>query len=208
MSSHKIYSPSASSAPTAASDDGVASAVAALMAEVAADSVAFAPSEPAVAAVPSVIAAPTRPLNPFPAAVSALSAGSSLVPVAAPAQAINKRTHTRYLVRWRVAVVYEGGEGKRTFHGRVNDISLGGLSIHCDYNIFHEGKVIVLLALPPLNAGAKEKILEINSRMNYTILSQKMFRIGLEFLDFRSGDKRLLEERLEISNAAGMAYLE
>lgn len=121
---------------------------------------------------------------------------------------IESRLHKRYLVKWRIAIVYEGGTGKKTFHGRVNEISLGGLSIHCDHNVFHDGKVILLLALPPLNAGAREKILEITCRMNYTILSQKLFRIGLEFVEFRQGDRKLLEERLEISNAGGIAYSE
>ena len=120
----------------------------------------------------------------------------------------NRRMHKRYLVKWRMAIVYEGGSGKKTFHGRVNEISLSGLSIHCDYNIFYEGKVILLLILPPLNAGARPKTLEIGCRMNYTILSQQLFRIGLEFLDFHSGDKKLLEDRLNISNAGGMAYMD
>jgi hypothetical protein len=44
--------------------------------------------------------------------------------------------------------------------------------------------------------------------MNYTILSQKLFRIGLEFVEFRQGDRKLLEERLEISNAGGIGYSE
>lgn len=121
---------------------------------------------------------------------------------------VNNRSDRRYLVKWRIAIVYEGGTGKKTFHGRVNEISMGGLSIHCDHNVFYEGKVILLLALPPLNAGAREKILEITCRMNYTILSQQLFRIGLEFVQFREGDKRLLEERLEISNAGGISYID
>ncbi|MBC3875896.1 PilZ domain-containing protein [Undibacterium flavidum] len=121
---------------------------------------------------------------------------------------VEHRRHKRYLVKWRIAIVYEGGNGKKTFHGRVNEISMGGLSIHCDHNVFHDGKVILLLALPPLFAGGREKILEITCRMNYTILSKTLFRIGLEFVEFRSGDKKLLEERLEISNAGGIAYSE
>lgn len=120
----------------------------------------------------------------------------------------NRRLHRRYLVKWRMAIVYEGGSGKKTFHGRVNEISLSGLSIHCDYNIFYEGKVILLLILPPLNAGTRPKTLEISCRMNYTILSQQLFRIGLEFLEFQGNDKKLLEDRLNISNAGGMAYMD
>jgi hypothetical protein len=116
------------------------------------------------------------------------------------------RSHRRYLVKWKIAIVYEGGSGKRTYYGRVNDISLGGLSIHCDHNIFYEDKVILLLMMPPLTPNAKPKILEITCRMIYTILSRQEFRIGLEFLDFRKGEKKMLSERLEISNAGGMAY--
>ena len=138
------------------------------------------------------------------------SAPSNVAPISISTRLprANNRIYKRYLVKWRMAIVYEGGMGKKTFHGRVNEISLGGLSIHCDHNVFYEGKVILLLALPPLNAGTKEKILEISCRMNYTILSQKLFRIGLEFVDFRTGDKKLLEERLEISNAGGISYSE
>lgn len=116
------------------------------------------------------------------------------------------RSHRRYLVKWKIAIVYEGGTGKRTYHGRINDISLGGLSIHCDHNIFYEDKVILLLMMPPLTPNAKPTILEINCRMIYTILSRQSFRIGLEFLDFRKGERKMLSERLEISNAGGMAY--
>jgi hypothetical protein len=116
------------------------------------------------------------------------------------------RSHRRYLVKWKIAIVYEGGSGKRTYYGRINDISLGGLSVHCDHNIFYEDKVILLLMMPPLTVGAKPKILEIGCRMIYTILSQQEFRIGLEFLNFRKGEKSLLSERLEISNAGGSAY--
>lgn len=130
------------------------------------------------------------------------------IPISTKLPRVESRSHKRYLVKWRIAIVYEGGTGKKTFHGRVNEISMGGLSIHCDHNVFYEGKVILLLALPPLNAGSREKILEITCRMNYTILSQKLFRIGLEFVHFREGDRRLLEERLEISNAGGVSYID
>lgn len=137
------------------------------------------------------------------------AAGANLTkPVFAKSVFPNRRLYKRYLVKWRMAIVYEGGAGKKTFHGRVNEISMNGLSIHCDYNIFYEGKVILLLVLPPLNAGARAKTLEISCRMNYTILSQQLFRIGLEFLEFQGNDKKLLEDRLNISNAGGMAYMD
>jgi c-di-GMP-binding flagellar brake protein YcgR len=110
------------------------------------------------------------------------------------------RTYERRLVNWRMAIVYECAKGKNTFHGRARDISLGGVSIYCDNNIFFDGAVSLLLALPPLNAGQKERILEIHSKMVYNVVTKHGFRVGLQFLKFKSGEKKLLEERINFQS--------
>jgi len=110
------------------------------------------------------------------------------------------REYPRYLVRWRIAIVYEGSCGGKTFYGRANDICMGGMSVLCDHNIFFENEVTLLLALPPLSPREKEKILEISSRMVYTVLSNQSFRVGLKFLSFKEGEKKLLENRLKLQN--------
>lgn len=106
------------------------------------------------------------------------------------------RAHERMLVNWRIAIVYEGGKVKSTFYGRAHDLSLGGVSIYCDHNIFFQQAVILLLALPPLNVGQRERILEIHCKMVYTVLARRGFRVGLKFISFKPGEKKLLKERI------------
>lgn len=110
------------------------------------------------------------------------------------------RTHERLLVNWRMAIVYEGGKGRKTYFGRAHDLSMGGVSIYTDHNIFFEESVILLLAVPPIIMGHKERILEIHSQMVYTVLTRRGFRVGLKFLGFRPGEKKLLEDRVNIRN--------
>ncbi|PXX45012.1 PilZ domain-containing protein [Undibacterium pigrum] len=112
------------------------------------------------------------------------------------------RSHTRYLVKWEIALIHQGLDQQNSYYGRVNDISENGLSMFCDYNVFFNGRVKLIMSLPPLHIGAPVQKIEVESRMVYTILSQYAFRIGLEFLNFRDGEKKILMDRLESSNAA------
>lgn len=121
----------------------------------------------------------------------------TLKPDEPPESHASMRQKDRYLARWRMAIVFENDEGEETFYGKVNDVSMGGISIYCNHNIFHKGTVALFLMIPPLNAKQTKKILEIKSRMVYTILSNNAFRIGLQFLRFKPGDEEFLENRLK-----------
>ncbi|MFZ6641025.1 PilZ domain-containing protein [Undibacterium sp. TC4M20W] len=112
------------------------------------------------------------------------------------------RSHTRYLVKWQVTLTHEQAGEKLSYYGKVNDISENGLSMFCDYNVFFSGKVKLVMTLPPLNVGMQAQKIEVESKMVYIILSQFSFRIGLEFLNFHAGEKKILMDRLESSNAA------
>ena len=114
-----------------------------------------------------------------------------------------QRKHPRYRVHWRVAIVH-GKEGKHEiFHGRTHDLSISGASVYSDHNIFVEEPVSVLLAMPPLTAESREKIVEIRCRMVYTVLasSHHQFRIGLHFLHFKGEGRNLLLENLSQRSA-------
>ena len=76
---------------------------------------------------------------------------------------------------------------------------MGGLSIVVDYNIFQEGEVAVVLALPPAHAGAPRKVVTATAEMTYAIFSSKLdaYKIGLAFRMFRGDGKRLLEAALQ-----------
>ncbi|MFZ6760950.1 PilZ domain-containing protein [Undibacterium sp. Ji50W] len=114
------------------------------------------------------------------------------------------RSHNRYLVKWQIALIHEFSGEKLTYHGKINDISEDGLSMFCDYNVFFNGRVKLIMTMPPLNTGLQAQKIEVESKMVYTILSQFSFRIGLEFLNFRDGEKKILMDRLQSSNAALM----
>jgi hypothetical protein len=55
-------------------------------------------------------------------------------------------------------------------------------------------EVVLLLAIPPLHAGQKETIVEIQCSMVYTVLDneQSRFRIGLHFLHFKGDGKKII----------------
>jgi hypothetical protein len=80
------------------------------------------------------------------------------------------------------------------FHGKTCDIGMSGLSIVVDYNVFQEGEVAVVLALPPAYAGAPRKVVTVTAEMSYAIYSSKLdaFKIGLAFRKFRGNGKLLL----------------
>lgn len=108
------------------------------------------------------------------------------------------RKHIRYRVHWPVAVVHERDGRSEIFHGRTHDLSVNGASIYADHNIFTEEPVTVLLAMPPLSADQREIILEIHSRMAYTVLAANhhQFRIGLHFVRFKENGRTLLANNL------------
>jgi hypothetical protein len=84
------------------------------------------------------------------------------------------------------------------FHGKTHDISMSGLSMVVDYNVFQEGEVAVVLALPPAYEGASRKVVTATAVMTYAVHSSKLdaFKIGLAFREFRGDGKQLLEAAL------------
>lgn len=109
----------------------------------------------------------------------------------------NRKQH-RHPIHWRIALVHRYSDRNDIYHGRTHDLSVLGASIFVDYNIFMMSELVLLLAIPPLQPGHQETIIEIQCRMVYTILAsaQSQFRIGIRFLDFKGDGKRLLSDIL------------
>jgi len=111
----------------------------------------------------------------------------------------NKREHPRYPMRWKVAIVYDHVDARPTFHGVTNELSVSGMSLLTDHNIFTEEPVTLLLAIPPKHQGTRTKVVEIRARMVYTVHSSghDKFRIGLQFKRFKDGGRALLETSMK-----------
>jgi hypothetical protein len=105
----------------------------------------------------------------------------------------------RYVAHWRIAIVYEADGKNEIFHGRTYEVSLSGASILSDHNILVHSSVTVLLELPWYKGKQKKKIIEIKSRMVYTIFSSEngQFRTGLQFLSFKKGEEHYIETALK-----------
>lgn len=110
----------------------------------------------------------------------------------------DRREGSRVRLQLKLAMVYpqyEGRPARPMFHGKTQDIGMSGLSMIVDYNVFQEGEVAVVLALPPACAGASRKVVMSTAEMSYAIHSSKLdaFKIGLAFRKFRGDGKELLE---------------
>ena len=108
------------------------------------------------------------------------------------------RKHYRHPIHWRIALIHKVDDKNVTYHGRTHDLSVSGASILVDQNIFVMSEVLILLAIPPLHAGQRETLIEIQCSMAYTVLDseQGRFRIGLRFLHFKGEGKRILTDIL------------
>jgi hypothetical protein len=112
-----------------------------------------------------------------------------------------RRECPRGQVQLNLALIYPqhaGRPARPMFQGRTRDLSLSGLSILVDYNIYEEGEVVVVLALPPAYAGAPRKVATSTAVMTHAIFSSKLnaYKIGLSFRKFRGNGKTLLAAAL------------
>ncbi|WP_187360104.1 PilZ domain-containing protein [Chitinolyticbacter meiyuanensis] len=131
--------------------------------------------------------------------------GNPLYPAAdAAADWADKRVEPRYLVNWRVAIVYEERDQRMSFRGRAFDVSRGGFSLHSDFSLPVSDRVTVLLSIPPMAAGQRPKVVEVKSRVIYTVLSNEFstFRTGVQFVDFKADGRQVLDYNLACRNPA------
>jgi len=113
----------------------------------------------------------------------------------------DRREGPRVRLQVRLVLIYpqrDGRPARPMFHGKTHDIGLSGLSMIVDYNVFQEGEVTVVLALPLAHVGDSRKVVTSTAEMSYAIHSSKLdaYKIGLTFREFRGDGKALLEAAL------------
>lgn len=108
------------------------------------------------------------------------------------------RATPRYMVDWRIALVFDEGEEKFTYQGRTYDLSMNGTAMLTHHNVFAKGPVTVLLAPPPLHKGGSKKVIEIHARQIYSVYSGALscFRLGFDFVGFKGDGKKILKDML------------
>ena len=109
----------------------------------------------------------------------------------------DRRESARVGLELRLALVYpqrDDRPARPMFHGKSQDIGLSGLSMIVVYNIFQEGQVAVVLALPRAHSGGSRRAVTCTAEMSYAIHSSKLdaYKIGLRFREFRGNGKELL----------------
>lgn len=110
----------------------------------------------------------------------------------------DRRANPRARLQFRVAIVYPqraGDSYRPIYHGMTHDLCMSGLSMVVEDNVFHEGRVTVLLALPPVHGWAAQKVITATAEMTYAIHSSKLnaYKIGMTFVEFKADGKELLQ---------------
>jgi len=102
-------------------------------------------------------------------------------------------------MHWKVAIVFNESDERPSFHGETAEISVEGASILTDHNIFTHNPVTLLLAIPPMHPGQRQKVIEIDARIMYTVHSSQhgRFRIGIHFHAFKDEGKAFLDRNLK-----------
>lgn len=116
----------------------------------------------------------------------------------APVAGKDLRASPRYMVDWRIAVIFDVGGEKITYQGRTYDLSMNGTAMLTHNNVYSKAPVTVLLAPPPLQKGGSKKVIEIQAHQVYSVYSGALscFRLGLNFVKFKGDGKSILKDML------------
>lgn len=107
----------------------------------------------------------------------------------------NRRAHTRYIARWRAAII---GEGIK-YIGRTENVPLSGAAVLCGANV-RPGQELKLYLEVPLNQGTQTAVFEATSVVMHSTLTSQGFRLGVAFRFFQGDSQSLLRKALNSSN--------
>lgn len=113
-----------------------------------------------------------------------------------------RRSELRVPLKMDVSVVYHQHKNavtRPTYRGVTSDISIHGVSIVVDHNIFTDDDVTLLIGLVPESPNGPRKIIEVIARMVYTVYSPQhyAFRVGARFKEFKRNGRALLAANIE-----------
>lgn len=112
----------------------------------------------------------------------------------------DRREYVRYHAKWRVAIVHRNANGESIHHGVTKDVSMGGVSVLLEHNIYIDEPFTLLIQIANQSFKGGFRVLEVKCRMVHTVYdgSANKFRAGVEFKEFvKKEDKPFLETLLK-----------
>jgi len=100
----------------------------------------------------------------------------------------SQRKVTRYLARWKVALVFDNSTKKPTFQTLTHDLSLTGISVQYHSEEKAHTVLTLLLALPPIK-GLPRKIIKLKAEVTSSVPFRGGFRLGMSFIQDAELDK-------------------
>lgn len=93
----------------------------------------------------------------------------------------SRRSGTRYLVSWKVMLVFDHATLKPTFQTLTHDLSLAGISVQHHSEEKVNTVLTLLLALPPIE-DIPRKIIKLKAEVTSSRPYQGGFRLGMKFM--------------------------
>ncbi len=96
--------------------------------------------------------------------------------------------------------MHRNATGENIHHGVTKDVSIGGVSVLLEQNIYIDEPFTLLIQIPNQSFKGGFRVLEIKSRMIHTVYdgSANKFRAGIEFKEFvKKEDRPFLETPLK-----------
>lgn len=100
----------------------------------------------------------------------------------------SQRKGTRYLARWKVALVFDNATNKPTFQTLTHDLSLTGISVQYHSEEKAHTILTLLLAVPPIE-GVPRKIIKLKAEVTSSVPFRGGFRLGMSFIRDAELDK-------------------
>lgn len=106
------------------------------------------------------------------------------------------RRHPRFLARWHVNILRINGQNLTDGELRAitRDVSLGGVSICSDYNLWQDCELGLCLHVPALQNGRQNTVIAVVGAVMHTIYSpsEMAFTSGVQFTSFCSPNGKAL----------------
>lgn len=121
-------------------------------------------------------------------------------------QAERRRGSSRYPLRWKAAVVFDGPQNKPIVHTQTQDLSVVGAAILSEHGDL-TGSLVTLLLAYPARKGEAPKVLKVRAQVVSTVRTPGMnhYRHGLSFISAPDDGLDVLAEILSAATVQAAA---